>query len=152
MSRTPFSNVNNIHVHFMIPEDQKNMTAKWCSTGRLFTAATQTFFSYVLIVTLTTYCDVNGLNKTCSTAENKLWMELLDKLFFFTFFVNFKAYELPLNIKRVRSNFPQSVFSSNGTILRGETKENYDFWKITILRATLGQAYPKWRQLELSAQ
>jgi len=26
MSRTPFSNVNNIHVHSMIPEDQKNMT------------------------------------------------------------------------------------------------------------------------------
>jgi len=24
MSRTPFSNVNNIHVHSMIPEDQKN--------------------------------------------------------------------------------------------------------------------------------
>jgi len=23
MSRTPFSNVNNIHVHSMIPEDQK---------------------------------------------------------------------------------------------------------------------------------
>ena len=23
MSETPFSNVNNIHVHFMIPEDQK---------------------------------------------------------------------------------------------------------------------------------
>ena len=26
MSRTPFSNVNNIHVHSMIPEDQTNMT------------------------------------------------------------------------------------------------------------------------------
>jgi len=26
MSGTPFSNVNNIHVHSMIPEDQKNMT------------------------------------------------------------------------------------------------------------------------------
>ena len=25
MSGTPFSNVNNIHVHSMIPEDQKNM-------------------------------------------------------------------------------------------------------------------------------
>jgi len=25
----------------MIPEDQKNMTTQWCSTGRLFTAATQ---------------------------------------------------------------------------------------------------------------
>jgi len=37
----PFSNVNNIHVHSMIPEDQKNMTTQWCSTGRLFTAATQ---------------------------------------------------------------------------------------------------------------
>jgi len=24
MSRTPFSNVNNIHVQSMIPEDQKN--------------------------------------------------------------------------------------------------------------------------------
>jgi len=36
-----FSNVNNIHVHSMIPEDQKNMTSQWCSTGRLFTAATQ---------------------------------------------------------------------------------------------------------------
>ena len=46
---------------------------------------------------------------------------------FFTFFVNFKAYELPLNNKRFCSNFSQSVFSSNGTILRGETKENYDF-------------------------
>jgi len=40
---------------------------------------------------------------------------------FFTFFVNFKAYELPSNIKQFCSNFPQSVFSSNGTILRGET-------------------------------
>ena len=39
----------------------------------------------------------------------------------FSFFVNFKAYELPLNIKGFCSNFPQSVFSSNGTILRGET-------------------------------
>jgi len=37
------------------------------------------------------------------------------------FFVNFKAYKLPLNIKRFRLNIPQSVFSSNGTILRGET-------------------------------
>ena len=36
-----FSNVNNIHVHSMIPEIQKNMTTQWCSTGRLFTAATQ---------------------------------------------------------------------------------------------------------------
>jgi len=27
MSRTPFSNANNIHVHSMIPEDQKNMTS-----------------------------------------------------------------------------------------------------------------------------
>ena len=27
MSGTPFSNVNNIHVHSMIPEDQKNMTS-----------------------------------------------------------------------------------------------------------------------------
>ena len=35
MSRTPFSNVINIHVHSMIPEDQKNMTTQWCSTGRL---------------------------------------------------------------------------------------------------------------------
>jgi len=26
MSGTPFLNVNNIHVHFVIPEDQKNMT------------------------------------------------------------------------------------------------------------------------------
>jgi len=25
----------------MIPEEQKNMTTQWCSTGRLFTAATQ---------------------------------------------------------------------------------------------------------------
>jgi len=25
MSRTPFSNVNNIHVHSMIPEDQKKV-------------------------------------------------------------------------------------------------------------------------------
>ena len=33
MSRTPFSNVNNIHVHSMIPEDQKNMTTQCCSTG-----------------------------------------------------------------------------------------------------------------------
>jgi len=32
MSRTPFSNVNNIHVHSMIHEDQKNMTTQWCST------------------------------------------------------------------------------------------------------------------------
>jgi len=30
MSGTPFSNVNNIHVHSMIPEDQKNMTTQWC--------------------------------------------------------------------------------------------------------------------------
>ena len=36
-SRIPFSNVNNIHVHSMIPEDRKNMTTQWCSTGRLFT-------------------------------------------------------------------------------------------------------------------
>jgi len=28
MSRTPFSNVNNKHVHSMIPEDQKNMTTQ----------------------------------------------------------------------------------------------------------------------------
>jgi len=28
MSRTPFSNVNNIHVQSMIPEDQKNMTTQ----------------------------------------------------------------------------------------------------------------------------
>jgi len=28
MSGTPFSNVNNIHVHSMIPEDQKNMTTQ----------------------------------------------------------------------------------------------------------------------------
>jgi len=41
MSGTPFSNVNNIHVHSMIPEDQKNITTQWCSTGRLLTAATQ---------------------------------------------------------------------------------------------------------------
>ena len=31
----------NEHVHSMIPEDQKNITTQWCSTGRLFTAATQ---------------------------------------------------------------------------------------------------------------
>ena len=42
------------------------------------------------------------------------------------FFVNFKADELPLNIKRFYSNFPRSVFLSNGTILGGETQENYD--------------------------
>ena len=29
---TPFSNVNNIHVHPMIPEDHNNMTTQWCST------------------------------------------------------------------------------------------------------------------------
>ena len=40
MSGTPFSNVNNIHVHSMIPEGQKNITTQWCSTGRLFAAAT----------------------------------------------------------------------------------------------------------------
>jgi len=28
MSGTPFSKVNNIHVHAMIPEDQKNMTTQ----------------------------------------------------------------------------------------------------------------------------
>jgi len=28
MSGTPFSNVNNIHVHSMIPKDQKNMTTQ----------------------------------------------------------------------------------------------------------------------------
>jgi len=28
LSRTPFSNVNNIHVHYMIPEDQENMTTQ----------------------------------------------------------------------------------------------------------------------------
>ena len=27
--RTPFSNVNNIHVHSMIPEDQKNITTQY---------------------------------------------------------------------------------------------------------------------------
>ena len=32
MSGTRFSNVNNIHVHSMIPEDQKNMTTQWCSS------------------------------------------------------------------------------------------------------------------------
>jgi len=36
-------------------------------------------------------------------------------------FVNFKAFELPLNIKRFCLNVSQSVFSSNGTILRGGT-------------------------------
>jgi len=35
LSRTPFSNVNNIHVHSMIPEDQNNMTTQRCSTWRL---------------------------------------------------------------------------------------------------------------------
>jgi len=29
MSGTPFSNVNNIHVHSMIPEDLKNMTTQY---------------------------------------------------------------------------------------------------------------------------
>ena len=28
MNGTPFSNVNNIHVHSMIPDDQKNMTTQ----------------------------------------------------------------------------------------------------------------------------
>jgi len=37
-------------------------------------------------------------------------MEILDELFIFRIFVNFKAYELPLNIKRFFSNFLQSVF------------------------------------------
>jgi len=41
MSGTPFSNVNKIHVHSMIPEDQTNITTQWCITGRRFTAATQ---------------------------------------------------------------------------------------------------------------
>ena len=52
MNGTPFSNVNNIHVHFMIPEDQKNMTTHWCSMGRLFTAATQalnTSYDYMYV-------------------------------------------------------------------------------------------------------
>jgi len=33
--------ISLIHVHSMIPEDQKNITTQWCSTGRTFTAATQ---------------------------------------------------------------------------------------------------------------
>jgi len=41
MGGSPFSNVNNIHVHSMIPEDQKHITTQGCSTGRLFTEATQ---------------------------------------------------------------------------------------------------------------
>jgi len=32
MTETPLSNVNNINVRSMIPEDQKNMTTQWCST------------------------------------------------------------------------------------------------------------------------
>jgi len=48
-------------------------------------------------------------------------MELFDKLLIFRIFAIFKADELPLNIKRFCSNFPQSVFSSNRTILKGET-------------------------------
>ena len=42
MSGTPLSNLNNIYVQSMIPEDQKNMNTQLCSTGRHFTAATQT--------------------------------------------------------------------------------------------------------------
>ena len=73
------------------------------------------------------YCNVNGFNKTFSTEENKLYMDFFDKLLIFAFCVNFKAYELPLNIERFSSNFPQSVFLSNGTILRCKTYENNDF-------------------------
>ena len=42
MSGTPFSNVNNIHVHSMIPEDQKNITTQWCSTQYKFYYTTHT--------------------------------------------------------------------------------------------------------------
>jgi len=34
MSRTPVSNANNIHVHSMIPADQKNITTKCCRQHR----------------------------------------------------------------------------------------------------------------------
>ena len=37
--RSTFSYVNNKHVYSMIPEDQKNITKQWCSTGRHFTTA-----------------------------------------------------------------------------------------------------------------
>jgi len=40
-SGTRFSNVNNIQP--MIPDDRKNITTQWCSTGRHFTAATKSF-------------------------------------------------------------------------------------------------------------
>ena len=56
---------------------------------------------------------------------------------FLTIFLIFKVIELPLNFKIYCLNFPQSVFSSNGTHLRGETVKYIDFLKITILRATL---------------
>jgi len=36
MSGTPFSNVNNIHVHSMIPGDQKNITTQWYSALKVF--------------------------------------------------------------------------------------------------------------------
>jgi len=41
MSGTPCLNVNNIHVHSMIPEEQNNITTQWRSTGQHFTAATE---------------------------------------------------------------------------------------------------------------
>ena len=46
MSRTPFSNVNNIHVHSMIPEDQKNVY-------------------YVYIVIVYTHARVHGRSVFC---------------------------------------------------------------------------------------
>jgi len=49
MSGAPFSNVNNIHVHVMTPEDPKNIATQRCSTGRLFTAATQALNNVVVV-------------------------------------------------------------------------------------------------------
>jgi len=65
---------------------------------------------------------------------------LLKKNTFFANFVIFKEIELPLNIKNYCSNFPQSVFSANGTNLRINTLKYTCidlFFKIPILEPPL---------------
>jgi len=45
MSRTPFSNVNNIHVHSIIPEYQKNKNNK-ADAGIKIRSAWHTYYSH----------------------------------------------------------------------------------------------------------
>jgi len=67
MSGTPVSNVNNIHVHSMIPEDQKNITTQWCSRGRLFTAACEVFSQGGLIKVWTIHLSDHLKKTLCLT-------------------------------------------------------------------------------------